>query len=199
MPRPRKLVINKYLSDQEVGELQGKWIDETYIKHPIINYNCDVYYIDDNKEEKLLLKFRKNSIKNNLIRKGWHSYKDLAKPSRGRGASAGPIDTDSIYWKKRNIINTSKWSTGYLNPKGNKIKEDISNIPALQPELRDAASYYSSLVNGGIMTVNEAREALAYEPLDGQDDIRAPANIAGSAVNPDLGGRPESEETPEDA
>ena len=129
MPRPRKLVINKYLSDQEVGELQGKWIDETYIKHPIINYNCDVYYIDDNKEEKLLLKFRKNSIKNNLIRKGWHSYKDLAKPSRGRGASAGPIDTDSIYWKKRNIINTSKWSTGYLNPKGNKIKEDISNLP----------------------------------------------------------------------
>ena len=105
MPRPRKLVINKYLSDQEVGELQGKWIDETYIKHPIINYNCDVYFIDDNKEEKLLLKFRKNSIKNNLIRKGWHSYKDLAKPSRGRGASAGPIDTDSIYWKKRNIIN----------------------------------------------------------------------------------------------
>ena len=49
------------------------------------------------------------------------------------------------------------------------------------------------------MTVNEAREALAYAPLDGQDDIRAPANIAGSAVNPDLGGRPESEETPEDA
>ena len=48
-------------------------------------------------------------------------------------------------------------------------------------------------------TVNEAREALAYAPLDGQDDIRAPANIAGSAVNPDLGGRPESEETPEDA
>ena len=82
---------------------------------------------------------------------------------------------------------------------GFEIKEDISNIPALQPELRDAASYYSSLVNGGIMTVNEAREALAYEPLDGQDDIRAPANIAGSAVNPDLGGRPESEETPEDA
>ena len=82
---------------------------------------------------------------------------------------------------------------------GFEIQEDISNIPALQPELRDAASYYSSLVNGGIMTVNEAREALAYAPLDGQDDIRAPANIAGSAVNPDLGGRPESEETPEDA
>ena len=49
------------------------------------------------------------------------------------------------------------------------------------------------------MTVNEAREALAYAPLDGQDEVRVPANIAGSAVNPDLGGRPENEETPDDA
>ena len=32
------------------------------------------------------------------------------------------------------------------------IKEDITDIPALQPELRDAASYYSSLVNGGAIT-----------------------------------------------
>ena len=48
---------------------------------------------------------------------------------------------------------------------GFEIQEDISNIPALQPELRDAASYYSSLVNGGIMTVNEAREALAFALL----------------------------------
>ena len=73
---------------------------------------------------KELLKFRKNSFTNQLLRTGWKSYKDLAKPSRGRGASAGPIDTTSIYWKKRNIVNTNKWSTGYLTPTGNKMKDD---------------------------------------------------------------------------
>jgi phage portal protein BeeE len=73
---------------------------------------------------------------------------------------------------------------------GFEITEDVSNIPALQPELRDAASYYSTLVNTGIITPNEAREALNYNEIFGAGDLRVPANIAGSAVNPDMGGRP---------
>jgi len=77
---------------------------------------------------------------------------------------------------------------------GFEIKEDTTEIPALQPELRDQSSYYSALVNGGIITINEARERLGYEAMEGQDNIREPANIAGSAVNPDEGGRPAEEE-----
>lgn len=73
---------------------------------------------------------------------------------------------------------------------GFEIIEEASNIPALQPELRDQASYYQALVNTGIISPNEAREALNFEPVDGYDDLRVPANIAGSAVNPDEGGRP---------
>ena len=135
MPRPNKLVINKLLSDNEVEELQGKWIDTDYIKYPIIDYNCDIYYKDENNEEKLLLKFRKKCITNTLLRKGWMSYKDLAKPSRGRGASAGPINKDGVYWKKRNIVNTGKWSTGYLTPDGNKLKEELDLLTL--EELKD--------------------------------------------------------------
>ena len=54
--------------------------------------------------------------------------------------------------------------------------------------------YYTALVNGGIITVNEAREQLGFDSVDGQDDVRVPANIAGSAANPDEGGRPTEEE-----
>ena len=74
---------------------------------------------------------------------------------------------------------------------GFEIVEDVTNVPALQPELRDAAAYYSSLVNGGIISPNEAREALGYDPREEAEDIRVPANIAGSAVNPEEGGRPQ--------
>lgn len=74
---------------------------------------------------------------------------------------------------------------------GFELKEDITDIPALQPELRDASAYYTSLVNGGIITPNEARERLGFEPVEGAEEIRVPANIAGSAANPDEGGRPE--------
>ena len=74
---------------------------------------------------------------------------------------------------------------------GFDLQEDISNIPALRPELQDEAAYYSSLVNGGVMSPNEAREALRLSPVEGHDDLRVPANIAGSAANPSEGGRPE--------
>ena len=77
---------------------------------------------------------------------------------------------------------------------GFEITPDVSNIPALQPELRDAASYYATLVNTGIITPNEAREALNYNEMFGAGELRIPANIAGSAVNPLQGGRPTSNE-----
>ena len=77
---------------------------------------------------------------------------------------------------------------------GFKLNEDVSNIPALQPELRDQAAYYQALVNSGIMTPNEARESLILEPIAGQDELRIPANIAGSAADPSEGGRPTEEQ-----
>ena len=77
---------------------------------------------------------------------------------------------------------------------GFKLNEDVSNIPALQPELRDQAAYYQALVNSGIMPPNEAREALILEPIEGQDELRIPANIAGSAADPSEGGRPPEEQ-----
>ena len=73
---------------------------------------------------------------------------------------------------------------------GFKLDENVSGIPALQPELRDQASYYATLVNTGIMTPNEAREALRFETIEGFDTPRVTANIAGSAANPEEGGRP---------
>jgi len=73
---------------------------------------------------------------------------------------------------------------------GFSLSEDVTGIPALQPELRDQAAYYATLVNTGILSANEAREALGKDPVDGFDEPRVPANIAGSAANPEQGGRP---------
>ncbi len=73
---------------------------------------------------------------------------------------------------------------------GYELKEDLTHIPALQPELRDQSQYYTSLVNAGIITPNEARQQLGFEDKEECDEIRIPANIAGSAANPDEGGAP---------
>ena len=128
MGRPKKLVVKKLCSDEEIAQRRGTWIEESDIKYPIVNSNTDVYRLDDNGNEILLLKFRKNCINDKLIKIGWDSYKNLAKASRGRGASAGPVDPNSDYWKKRNLVKTSKWSTSYLNPKGNQLKEEYDKL-----------------------------------------------------------------------
>lgn len=72
-----------------------------------------------------------------------------------------------------------------------EIAEDLSFIEAMRPELRDQSAYLTGLVNGGILSPNEARIDLGKEPKGPEfDDIRVPANVAGSAINPGIGGRP---------
>jgi HK97 family phage portal protein len=83
-----------------------------------------------------------------------------------------------------------------------KIYPDKSNILCLQADLSDQATFYSGMVNSGILTPNEAREQLKYptitenqsQPVGSiggdMDKIRIPQNITGSATNPTTGGRP---------
>jgi hypothetical protein len=73
---------------------------------------------------------------------------------------------------------------------GYDVEAVTSSVSALQPDIGEIAKYHSTLVNGGIITPNEAREELRYAKLDGGDTIRIPANIAGSAADPSQGGRP---------
>tara|TARA_B100000900_G_scaffold405622_1_gene415479 strand:- start:236 stop:1390 length:1155 start_codon:yes stop_codon:yes gene_type:complete len=128
MPRPKVLIVKKLYSDEEIKSKEGHWFDEKDIKYPIVNSNTDVYRLDDEGNKHLLLKFRKNCIPDKYIELAWNSYKDLAKASRGRGASAGHIDTNSQYWGKRKLVDTKKWSTGYLNPKGLEMYDLLSHL-----------------------------------------------------------------------
>ena len=141
MPRIKKILVEKILTDDEVKNLKGELIDESYIKIPVIKDNIDVYYKDGD-EEKLLLKFRKNVLTDNEIKLGWKCYKDLAKPSRGRGASAGPIDAENVYWKKRNLHKTNKWSTSYLLADGTPSKMRVNNQVFSTP-----IGYYADMKN----------------------------------------------------
>ena len=80
------------------------------------------------------------------------------------------------------------------------MEPDVAKIRSLRPELREAAQYYQGLVNTGIMTINEARAELRLDLSDEEhaDELRIPANIAGSAADPSEGGRPPGEDSNED-
>jgi HK97 family phage portal protein len=73
------------------------------------------------------------------------------------------------------------------------IYPDKGDILVLQPDLKTQALYYSTLVNSGILTPDEARDALRYKLIGGEmGKIRIPQNITGSATRPNTGGRPTS-------
>jgi HK97 family phage portal protein len=76
------------------------------------------------------------------------------------------------------------------------MEPDLAKITALRPELADEGQYLTGLVNGGIMTPNEARFKIRLEADSDpeSDKLRIPANIAGSAVDPAQGGRPEEDD-----
>ncbi len=88
----------------------------------------------------------------------------------------------------RKFVSAMELMSGY------DIDAVTSNVSALQPELKDVAAYYTSLVNGGILKPNEARTELRYEEDEDaeSDKLRIPANIAGSAVDPSIGGKPKT-------
>lgn len=95
-----------------------------------------------------------------------------------------------MYYLETILPIVKKMNKAYSRFFGFDIGEDITDIPALQPELRDQATFYTSLVNAGIITPNEARVAMNFDELPDADEIRVPQNIAGSAVDPSQGGRP---------
>jgi HK97 family phage portal protein len=86
----------------------------------------------------------------------------------------------------RKYISAMEFLTGY------DIEAITSGVSALQPDLKDIASYHSTLVNGGIKTPAEARADLRLVELSDPESkkLRIPANIAGSASDPSTGGAP---------
>ena len=114
------------------------------------------------------------------------------------GNNANLRPNHRLYYLETIIPIIKKLNSAYQAFFGFEIYEDVAGIPALQPELRDEAAYYATLVNGGIITPDEARAGMGMDPLADQagTSIRVPANIAGSAANPSVGGRP-TEETEE--
>ena len=123
-----KLTLDKVLTNDEVAELKGKYLNESHIKHDIIDMDCDCYSEDN----ELLFKFRKQVFSKELTDLAWANYRKLAKASRGRGASAGEIDPNSVYWKKRSPVDTKGFSTKYM-VKGSESKMRVNNQVFSQP------------------------------------------------------------------
>jgi GR25 family glycosyltransferase involved in LPS biosynthesis len=124
------LICVKQISNEDIKKLNGTYIDEKFIKYEIVKNDCDCY----TDEGELLFKFRKNVVPNSS--EYIETFKDLASWSRGRGASAGPIDPDRVYWKKRTLAKTKGYSTHYMND------DKISKMKVNNPVYSNPIGFY---------------------------------------------------------
>ena len=140
------------------------------------------------------LNFRDLDFENSIVKSEETILKALGVPpvllDSGNNANIRP--NHRLYYLETIIPIVRKLNFALERFFGFKVVEDVANIPALQPELADQASFLGSLVNTGVITPNEAREILgrAPDPAPESGKLRIPANIAGSAANPSTGGRP---------
>ena len=133
----KKTIVEEIYSEADLKTLKGEYFDDQWI-HQVIDKDCDIY----NSAGKFILSFRKSDLKE--TDKGFNSFKKLIVSSRGRGASAGPIDPNSTYWKKRSLIKTKGHSTGYLKKDGLPSKMKVNNNVYSTP-----IGYFDKL-NGGL-------------------------------------------------
>lgn len=75
---------------------------------------------------------------------------------------------------------------------GFDIEPITATVSALQPEIKEKTDAIVSLVNNGLITVNEGRIELRREPMPDPkyNELREPKNITGSATDPSVGGKP---------
>ncbi len=178
--------LNQRLKDRLIDEWTARYRPGTGGKRPIIlDGGMSVDSISK-------LSFQELDFQNSISESEKTILKALGVPpvlvDSGNNANLRP--NHRLYYLETIMPIIEKMNAGFERFFGFEVFEDTTYIEALRPELRDQGAYYQSLVNGGIISPNEAREELGRLPITGHDDLRIPQNIAGSAADPSEGGRP---------
>ena len=125
----KKIVVKPTMSkDDFAKKYEGTWFDEKAVK-TVVDYDADIYRLEEDGKEYLLAKFRKKVIPKETVQLGWDAFRLASNPSRNRGAAAGPIDMKGKYWSKRKPVETDKWSTRYIQ-NGKPSKMRVNNVVA---------------------------------------------------------------------
>lgn len=141
-----KIYASSKVSDDECKSRKGHYVSEDDFDI-LLTADADVY---DAETKKPILKFRKNVFEREIINTAWKYTRHLAKASRGRGASAGLIDPEAIYWKKREIYWRDKWSAKYMvkDKKTGEMKQ--SNMKVNNEVASNPIGYYGATKSLGL-------------------------------------------------
>lgn len=122
----------RIISEEDMSSLEGFHLGDEYISE-IIDSDIDLY---DEETGELIVSLRKNILIHSDL--ALNHLGKMVATARGRSASAGQIDPNSKYMKKRELVNTKGISTSYM-VKGKPSKMKINNPVESSP-----LGYYES-------------------------------------------------------
>jgi len=128
------LILKPNLSNEEISKREGEFVSESECKY-IIKSDTDAYYIDENEtdgiknKKKLLFKFRKNVIPNEICINAYNALEDHAqKKNHNRGAASGKIKLNKLPNHVGKITKTDKFRVFYKTKSGKVSRDNISNM-----------------------------------------------------------------------
>ncbi len=131
------LDVKSIMSDDELEKKEGTFFDEAHY-NKIITANYDVYGILEDGSRKLLLKFRKNVIPNNICNTAFTALEQHSKHKNyNRGASAGTLNIKKIPAYVGKITKRDKFRIYYKTKNGSTTNDNVGNMA-----MSNIAGYY---------------------------------------------------------
>lgn len=126
----KKIVVKKKVSDNKIASREGHFFTAKSFD-TIIDEDCDVYRIDENGEEKLLLSIRKNVIPTTVCCQAYVALEKQAKMrNNNRGAAAGIIDRKKLPKYVGKTVKRDKFRIRYIGKDGKEAKDHSGNVVA---------------------------------------------------------------------
>jgi len=136
--KTKVLLLKPILTDKEIDKREGEYVLESECKK-LIKTNTDAYYIDEaTGNRKLLFKFRKNIIPNDICVKAYQALEKHAKHKNyNRGAAAGKLSLKKLPAHVGSLIKTNKYRVFYKTKEGIVTKDNVGNMAS-----SNIAGYY---------------------------------------------------------
>ena len=123
--------LKPILSNEEIKKHEGHYFNEDYYtKHnKIVTSNTDVYGIEPDGTRKLLFKFRKNVIPEQICINAYHALEKHAKhKNSNRGAAAGKLSLKKLPKHVGQVIKTDSYRVFYKTKDGKVSRDNVGNI-----------------------------------------------------------------------
>jgi len=127
------LILKSLLSNEELIKREGEYILESECKQ-IIKEDTDAYYIDEDEidgiknKKKLLFKFRKNVIPNEICVNAYNALENHAKhKNHNRGAAAGKLKLNKLPKHVGKLTKTDRFRVFYKTKSGKVSRDNVGN------------------------------------------------------------------------